>query len=545
MLPDLMLICRDCGKEFSFTASQQAAHSRKGFTNQPTRCLGCWSNGRTARTATRAITRNIPSGDKGKTYPAVCAICGVDTTLPFKPTHDRPGYCQNCFRSRFQRTQSAGTDKAAHELKKSTQESIVDTFDSAAAFPSMTLQDTTRRAIASMGIFTPTPIQAETIPILLAGRDVIGQARTGSGKTLAFAIPLVERCDPSIHSVQALVLVPTRELAIQVAGVTEVLAFQRRLKVTLLYGGRSLEPERRALNGNAQVVIGTPGRTLDHLRQGNLSLRGLTMFVLDEADEMLDQGFAHDVEAILSQAPARRQMALFSATMPDWVLKTAGQQLHDPMTVQVDARIHAPPEIKHVIYDIDKSDKLGALRALLDQRDGGSILVFGRTKHGVKKLATQLSALGYPVAALQGNLSQGARERVMEGFRSGELPILVATNVAARGLDVQGIEQVINYDLPDSGLLFTHRVGRTGRMGRQGEAITFITAEDAAKWREIKRTLGHLFTRQPWPGGKQTSTPLDGGGTQTTRQSHPGNQSAPARRAKRPPHNSRGQHPNR
>jgi ATP-dependent RNA helicase DeaD len=396
-----------------------------------------------------------------------------------------------------------------------------------------------------MGISTPTPIQEKTIPMLLAGRDVIGQARTGSGKTLAFAIPLVERCDPSIHSVQALVLVPTRELAIQVAGVTEVLAFQRRLKVTLLYGGRSLEPERRALNGNAQVVIGTPGRTLDHLRQGNLSLRGLTMFVLDEADEMLDQGFAHDVEAILSQAPARRQMALFSATMPDWVLKTAGQQLHDPMTVQVDARIHAPPEIKHVIYDIDKSDKLGALRALLDQRDGGSILVFGRTKHGVKKLATQLSALGYPVAALQGNLSQGARERVMEEFRSGELPILVATNVAARGLDVQGIEQVINYDLPDSGLLFTHRVGRTGRMGRQGEAITFITAEDAAKWREIKRTLGHLFTRQPWPGGKQTSTPLDGGGTQTTRQSHPGNQSAPARRAKRPPHNSRGQHPNR
>ena len=298
-------------------------------------------------------------------------------------------------------------------------------------------------------------------------------------------------------------MVPTRELAIQVANVTEALAAHRRLKVTLLYGGRSLEPERRALAGGAQVVIGTPGRTLDHLRQGSLSLRSLHMFVLDEADEMLDQGFARDVEAILSQTPTKRQMALFSATMPDWVMRTAAQYLRNSETVQVDARMHAPPEIKHLIYDIDKSEKLGALQTLLDQRGDGQILVFGRTKHGVKKLARQLSVLGYPADALQGNLSQGARERVMQGFRSGELPILVATNVAARGLDVQGIEQVINYDLPDSDQLFTHRVGRTGRMGRRGEAITFITAEDAPKWREIGRALGRLFTRQPWPGGKR------------------------------------------
>ena len=353
-----------------------------------------------------------------------------------------------------------------------------------------------------MGISVPTPIQEATIPILLAGRDVIGQARTGSGKTLAFAIPLVEGCDRSVHGVQALVLVPTRELAIQVASVTEELTARRRLKLTLLYGGRSLEPERRALADGAQVVIGTPGRTLDHLRQGSLSLGSLRMFVLDEADEMLDQGFAHDVEAILLKAPARRQMALFSATMPEWVMKTAAQQLHDPETVQIDAQMHAPPEVKHLIYDIDKSEKLSALRTLLDQRGDGPILVFGRTKHGVRKLANQLSGLGYPVAALQGNLSQGARERVMQGFRSGELPILVATNVAARGLDVEGIDQVINYDLPDSGLLFTHRIGRTGRMGHRGESITFLTTEDAPKWREIARMLGRLFTRQPWPGGR-------------------------------------------
>ncbi|MDA0988457.1 MAG: DEAD/DEAH box helicase [Chloroflexi bacterium] len=542
MLSDLMLICRECGKEFSFTASQQAAHARRGFTNQPTHCPDCWANRRAARTVTRSATSNASNEERRQTYPTVCAICGVHTTLPFKPSHDRPGYCLSCFRSRPQRAQSADTDKAVNEP---TGENAADTFDAAAAFSGLTLQDTTRRAIASMGISAPTPIQEATIPVLLAGRDVIGQARTGSGKTLAFAIPMVERCDPSIRGVQALVLVPTRELAIQVASVTEVLAAQRRLKVTLLYGGRSLEPERRALAGNAQVVIGTPGRTLDHLRQGNLSLRGLRMFVLDEADEMLDQGFAHDVEAILSQAPAKRQMALFSATMPDWVMKTAGQQLHDPETVQIDAQMHAPPEIKHVIYDIDKSDKLDALRTLLDQRSGGSVLVFGRTKHGVKKLAIQLSDLGYPVAALQGNLSQGARERVMQGFRSGDLPILVATNVAARGLDVQGIEQVINYDLPDSGQLFTHRVGRTGRMGRQGEAITFITAEDASKWREIGRTLGRLFTRQPWPGGKQTSTFSTVDGTRAARQSQPRNPATPAPRMRKPSRNTPIRHPNR
>ena len=363
-----------------------------------------------------------------------------------------------------------------------------------------------------MNISEPTPIQEKSIPLLLAGRDVVGQARTGSGKTLAFAIPLAEQCDPSVRQVQALVLVPTRELAIQVAGVTQAMASPQRLRCTLLYGGRSLQPECKALKAGAQIIIGTPGRTLDHLRQGTLDLQAVRFLVLDEADEMLDRGFAHDVEAILSGTPSSRQTALFSATMPDWVAKTATKHLRNPAIVEVDADLQALPTVKQLVYTIQKDAKIGALRTLLDQRDDAPVIVFGKTKRGVKKLAAQLVELGYPVGALQGNLSQNARERVMEGFRSGATPILVATNVAARGLDIEGVSQVINFDLPDSELLFTHRIGRTGRMGRSGEAVTFITPDDEQKWREIDRGLGGRFVRKPWNasrrvGRRQESTP--------------------------------------
>jgi ATP-dependent RNA helicase DeaD len=231
--------------------------------------------------------------------------------------------------------------------------------------------------------------------------------------------------------------------------------------------------------------------------------------VLDEADEMLDQGFAHDVESILSQTPSSRQTALLSATMPDWVGKTAQKHLQDPALVEVDADLQALPSVNHLVYTIQKSQKLGAIQTLLDQRDGEAVIVFGRTKHGVKKLANQLDALGYPVGALQGNLSQAARENVMSDFRSGATPVLVATNVAARGLDIEGIRQVINYDLPDSELLFTHRVGRTGRMGRSGEAVTFITPDEERKWNEIDRLLGRRFTTRPWNASGSAGQPQE------------------------------------
>ena len=361
----------------------------------------------------------------------------------------------------------------------------------------MALTDATRAAIARMGITEPTPIQARSIPHLLARRDLMGQARTGSGKTLAFVVPIAERCDPSLRQVQAVVLVPTRELAIQVAAVTESVTASSGLRVQTLYGGRSIRPEHTALKRGPQVVIGTPGRTLDHLRQGNLRLDVVRLLVLDEADEMLDKGFARDVEAILERTPRQRQTALFSATMPKWVANTANKHHRDPETVQVDGDLQAPPSVEHLVYTIDKSDKIDALQTLLDERDG-SIIVFGRTKHGVRKLARQLDSLGYRVGALQGNLRQNARERVLADFRSGDVPILVATNVAARGLDVEGVDQVVNYDLPDSRQLFTHRVGRTGRMGRSGEAITFVTPDETRKWREIERGLGHRFVCESW-----------------------------------------------
>ncbi len=449
--------------------------------------------------------RSRPTGSRrprrSRGHPAVCADCETSTTVPFRPRSDRPVYCPPCFTAR--RNGSSAAPRARDsETRPTGTPSVADAPDGSLAFPDIALSAASRAALARMGISAPTPIQEATIPQCLAGRDLIGQARTGSGKTLAFAIPLAERCDASVRQVQGLVLVPTRELAIQVASVVEALASPQQLRVTLLYGGRSLRPEHRALKGGAQIVIGTPGRTLDHLRQGTLDLQHVRVLVLDEADEMLDMGFARDVEAILSRTPRSRQTLLFSATLPEWVAKTAARHLRNPVKVQVDANLHAPPTVEHLIYSIQKRDKLGALQTLLNDRKDAPVIVFGRTKHGVKKLAKQLVDLGYPAGALQGNLSQRARERMMTDFRSGTTPVLVATNVAARGLDIEGIDQVINFDLPDSGRLFTHRVGRTGRMGRSGEAVTFVTPDEEKKWREIVRGLGRRFVRKSWKAGR-------------------------------------------
>ena len=362
-------------------------------------------------------------------------------------------------------------------------------------FHDFAVRPSSLKALTSMQIEVPTPIQESSIPVLLEGHDVIAQAFTGSGKTLAFGIPLIEKIDTKNKWLQALVLVPTRELALQVGGVLEKLAKPAGIFTTTIYGGRAFGPQQDDIYAGAQVCVGTPGRVLDHLTRGSMRLDGITYLVLDEADQMLDRGFAPDVERILGFAAKERQTALFSATTPTWVHKVSQKYLKDPVVIETETTEETEPDIDHFVYEVGREDKFNVLRRLLDEPVEGTTLVFGRTKHGVRNLGMKLERLGYEVDVLQGNLSQGQRERVIGRFRAGKTPILLATNVAARGLDVLHISRVINFELPETHELFTHRVGRTGRMGRSGKAITLIGPGDLPKWHEIERGIGRKLPR--------------------------------------------------
>ena len=368
-------------------------------------------------------------------------------------------------------------------------------------------------ALRRMGVTEPTPIQAAAMPELLAGRDVVGQARTGSGKTLAFSVPLLTHCDPDLAAPQALILVPTRELAGQVARVVDELAPVRGLRVAQIYGGRDMDAQLMLLRTGPQIIIGTPGRILDHLYRGSLSLRELRCLVLDEADQMLDVGFGPDVDRIFDCSPASLQVALFSATVPDWVHEVISHRLHDPAVVAVDEQQQGPvASVEHTVIEVPHNRKLDVLRELLDERGNGTVIIFVRTKIGVERLEQQLARMGYPVAALQGNLNQAQRERVLRGFRRGKPPILIATNVAARGLDILSIEQVINVEPPDSAELLTHRLGRTGRMGREGTAVTLLSPAENGKWKRIEREIGVRTRRVRW-GSESASIEGDGAKT--------------------------------
>ena len=344
-------------------------------------------------------------------------------------------------------------------------------------------------ALSAQGITEPVEVQAEAIPALLAGRDVVMEAQTGSGKTLAYLIPMVERLPRRGAGPRALIVTPTRELALQVEKVLRGLSSD--LRSTILYGGVGYATQRVALKRGVDVVVGTPGRILDMLGQGLLSLSRIEYLVLDEADEMLDAGFAPSVERILGLT-YEPQTVLASATMPAWVSRMVEKHTHDALQVRLESN-HADL-LEHGMLRVDREVKLQTLSRLLHGH-AGSAIIFGRTKHGVKKLNHSLRQLGHNSVELQGDLSQLTRDRAMNSFREGRSQILVATNVAARGIDVDNVGLVVNFELPDSPHWLTHRVGRTARMGETGRALTFVTPEDEPAWMKLSR-LGAPHIRE-------------------------------------------------
>jgi superfamily II DNA/RNA helicase len=351
-------------------------------------------------------------------------------------------------------------------------------------------------ALAAHGITTAFPIQTLALPIALAGHDIIGQARTGTGKTLAFGIPLLQRvgrpADRRPLAPGALVVVPTRELAIQVAGDLKTAAGSSGTRVLTLYGGRAYEPQIEALRGTVDVVVGTPGRLLDLARQHHLDLSDVATLVLDEADKMLDLGFLPDVERILQLTPASRQTMLFSATMPGEVVTLARRHLRQPMHVR--AEHHDEPELvpltEHHVFRAHQMDKIEMLVRVLQAQGRGLTMVFCRTKRTADQVAHVLTSRGFAAAAVHGDLGQAQRERALRAFRHGKVDVLVATDVAARGLDVEDVTHVVNYECPDDDKAYLHRIGRTGRAGRTGVAITFVDWRDVQRWKMINETLG-------------------------------------------------------
>lgn len=367
-------------------------------------------------------------------------------------------------------------------------------------FEEMCLDTRIMRAIAEMGFEQPSPIQAQSIPIAVEGKDMIGQARTGTGKTASFGIPMLQRINPKDKSLQAIVLCPTRELAIQSANEIRKLAkFLHGIKVIPIYGGQEISKQIRSLKGGVQIVIGTPGRVMDHLRRHTLKPQTVDIVVLDEADEMLNMGFREDIETILGQLPEERQTMLFSATMPKPILEIAKRYLHEPEIVKVIQKELTVPKIEQYYYEVNPRKKNEVLSRLLDMYDPSLSLVFCNTKRKVDELVADLKGRGYFAEGLHGDMKQSQRDRVMNGFRNGRTDILVATDVAARGIDVDDVEAVFNYDVPQDDEYYVHRIGRTGRAGREGRAFTLVVGKEIYKLKDIQRYCKTKIRRQPIP----------------------------------------------
>jgi ATP-dependent RNA helicase RhlE len=365
------------------------------------------------------------------------------------------------------------------------------------------------RAVADEGYAHPTPIQLEAIPLALAGRDLIGSAQTGTGKTAAFVLPILQRLSPGSRGMlRALILVPTRELAEQVAASVRAYGRHTHLKGAAVYGGVGMDSQTRALRHGADIVIATPGRLLDHMERGHIDFSNLEVLVLDEADRMLDMGFAPDVRRILNALPDERQTMLFSATVSPEVDALARRALNGHASVEIGRRAQPAEGIEHVIVAVDKLQKRGALAAILKAKPAGQTLIFSRTKFGADKLATFLRREGIAVLALHGDKAQSNRQRTLDQFRSGEAEILVATDIAARGIDVEGIRMVVNYDVPTDPEVYVHRVGRTARAGALGVAITLISPDEWLLMADVERLIGQNFPREVIPGFEPSVPPL-------------------------------------
>jgi ATP-dependent RNA helicase RhlE len=367
-------------------------------------------------------------------------------------------------------------------------------------FTSFSFHPAVASGVTAAGYVDPTPIQLQGIPPVMAGRDVMGLAQTGTGKTAAFALPLLHRLMHGPRGVvRALVIAPTRELAEQINDSIQVLGRQTRLRSITVYGGVGVNPQVEQLRRGVEIVVACPGRLLDHINQGTINLAQLEVLVLDEADQMFDMGFLPDIRRILARLPKDRQTLLFSATMPAEIKGLTREILRDPVTIQVNP-VAPAATVAHALYPVGQHLKTPLLLELLRHTDTESVLIFTRTKHRAKRLGEQLEKAGYRAASLQGNLSQNRRQAAMEGFRDGSFQILVATDIAARGIDVSQISHVINYDIPDTADAYIHRIGRTGRAARSGDAFTMVTDEDGIMVRAIERALGSSIERRSVAG---------------------------------------------
>jgi ATP-dependent RNA helicase RhlE len=374
-------------------------------------------------------------------------------------------------------------------------------------FESLKLNPSIAASIKAIGYVEPTPIQAQAMPSVLEGRDVLGQAQTGTGKTAVFVLPILQRLEDRQRGwVRALIVAPTRELAEQINVAIGEMGRRTKIRSLTVYGGVGMGPQVEGLRRGTDIVVACPGRLLDHIEHRTVDLSHVEVLVLDEADRMLDMGFLPDIRRILTHVPKNRQTLLFSATLPEDIRRLAREFMHDPITVQVG---HGAPveTVSHALYPVPQHLKSALLIELLRHTDTRSVLVFTRTKHRAKRLGRQLEDAGFKAASLQGNLSQSRRQAAMDGFRSGAFQILVATDIAARGIDVSTISHVINYDIPDTADAYTHRIGRTGRVDRTGDAFTLTTQDDEGEIRAIERLLGSRIERRTFEGFDYSRAP--------------------------------------